>query len=81
MLRWRHRWSIDAVSRRASARIPGRSGGLGGADGASGANEIDRRVQASFDRRGMMTTLGDKRPFAVMQATMTAVFGRPGISG
>jgi uncharacterized protein (TIGR00369 family) len=24
---------------------------------------------------------GDKRPFAVMQATMTAVFGRPGISG
>ena len=23
----------------------------------------------------------DERPFAVMQATMTAVFGRPGISG
>jgi hypothetical protein len=59
------------------------------------------RVQASFDRQGMMSTLGvevtavqplvvcrgeafadgDKRPFAVMQATMTAVFGRPGISG
>ena len=23
----------------------------------------------------------DQRPFAVMQATMTAVYGRPGISG
>ena len=83
------------------------------------------RVRASFDRQGMMSTLGvevtasytinllapaagerftitgevvragrtlivcrgeafadgDKRPFAVMQATMTALFGRPGISG
>lgn len=24
---------------------------------------------------------GDKRPFAVMQATMSALYGRPGISG
>ena len=65
------------------------------------------RVRASFDRQGMMSTLGvevtavevvragrtlvvcrgeafadsDKRPFAVMQATMTAVTGRPGLSG
>ena len=60
------------------------------------------RVQASFDRQEMMSTLGvevvraartlvvcrgevfadgDRRPFAVMQATMTAVFGRPGVSG
>ncbi len=60
------------------------------------------RLRASFERQGMMSTLGvevvragrtlvvcrgeafadgDKRPFAVMQATMTAVVGRPGISG
>jgi len=31
--------------------------------------------------RGEAFTDGDKRPFAVMQATMTAVFGRPGLSG
>jgi uncharacterized protein (TIGR00369 family) len=31
--------------------------------------------------RGEAFADGDKRPFAVMQATMTAVFGRPGISG
>ena len=31
--------------------------------------------------RGEAFADGDKRPFAVMQATMTAVYGRPGISG
>jgi acyl-coenzyme A thioesterase PaaI-like protein len=31
--------------------------------------------------RGEAFADGDKRPFAVMQATMTAVFGRAGISG
>jgi hypothetical protein len=45
------------------------------------------RVQASFDRQGMMSTLGvgvtavEPGKVAVMQATMTAVLGRPGISG
>jgi hypothetical protein len=31
--------------------------------------------------RGEAFADSDKRPFAVMQATMTTVFGRPGISG
>ena len=31
--------------------------------------------------RGEAFADGGQRPFAVMQATMTAVFGRPGISG
>ena len=31
--------------------------------------------------RGEAFADGDKRPFAVMQATMTAVYNRPGISG
>ena len=35
------------------------------------------RVRAS----GEAFADGSQRPFAVMQATMTAVFGRPGISG
>jgi len=54
------------------------------------------RVQASFDRQGMMNTLGVEvtavEPGKVamslrhhdrftQQATMTAVYGRPGISG
>jgi acyl-coenzyme A thioesterase PaaI-like protein len=44
------------------------------------------RVRASFDRQAMMTTLGVEvtaiEPGRVeMQATMTAVVGRPGISG
>jgi acyl-coenzyme A thioesterase PaaI-like protein len=47
------------------------------------------RVQASFDRQGMMSTLGvevtavepGKVAMSLRQATMTAVIGRPGISG
>jgi acyl-coenzyme A thioesterase PaaI-like protein len=31
--------------------------------------------------RGEAFADGDKRPFAVMQATMTAVYNRPGIAG
>ena len=31
--------------------------------------------------RGEAFADGDQRPFAVMQATMTAVYGRPGITG
>jgi hypothetical protein len=54
------------------------------------------RVRDSLDRQGMMATLGAElvgvergeafadhaeRPFAAMQATMTALYDRPGISG
>jgi hypothetical protein len=38
------------------------------------------RVRASFDRQAMMSTLGVEVT-AVMQATMTAVHNRPGVSG
>jgi hypothetical protein len=48
------------------------------------------RIRDSLERQGMMATLGVElvaiadgtdRPFAAMQATMTALYDRPGISG
>ena len=43
--------------------------------------EVVRAGRTLVVCRGEAFADGDKRPFAVMQATMTAVFGRPGISG
>jgi acyl-coenzyme A thioesterase PaaI-like protein len=43
--------------------------------------EVVRAGRTLVVCRGEAFTDGDTRPFAVMQATMTAVFGRPGISG
>jgi uncharacterized protein (TIGR00369 family) len=43
--------------------------------------EVVRAGRTLVVCRGAAFADGDKRPFAVMQATMTAVFDRPGISG
>jgi uncharacterized protein (TIGR00369 family) len=43
--------------------------------------EVIRAGRTLVVCRGEAFADGNKRPFAVMQATMTAVFGRPGISG
>jgi uncharacterized protein (TIGR00369 family) len=43
--------------------------------------EVVRAGRTLVVCRGEAFASGDKRPFAVMQATMTAVFGRPGITG
>ena len=43
--------------------------------------EVVRAGRTLVVCRGEAFADGDKRPFAVMQATMTAVLGRPGISG
>jgi len=43
--------------------------------------EVVRAGRTLVVCRGEAFADGDKRPFAVMLATMTAVFGRPGISG
>jgi uncharacterized protein (TIGR00369 family) len=43
--------------------------------------EVVRAGRTLVVCRGEAFAGGDKRPFAVMQATMTAVLGRPGISG
>jgi uncharacterized protein (TIGR00369 family) len=43
--------------------------------------EVVRAGRTLVVCRGEAFASGDKRPFAVMQATMTAVYGRPGISG
>jgi uncharacterized protein (TIGR00369 family) len=43
--------------------------------------EVVRAGRTLVVCRGEAFAGGDKRPFAVMQATMTAVYGRPGISG
>jgi uncharacterized protein (TIGR00369 family) len=43
--------------------------------------EVVRAGRTLIVCRGEAFADGDKRPFAVMQATMTAVYGRPGISG
>jgi uncharacterized protein (TIGR00369 family) len=43
--------------------------------------EVVRAGRTLVVCRGEALADGDKRPFAVMQATMTAVFGRPGITG
>ena len=43
--------------------------------------EVVRAGRTLIVCRGEAFADGDKRPFAVMQATLTAVFGRPGISG
>jgi hypothetical protein len=60
----------------------------GGRDTPAESPEAMRaRMRASFDRQGMMAcrgqafTDGSTRPFAVMQATMSALYNRPGISG
>ena len=43
---------------------------------------MEARVRASLERQGMMATLGGaERPIAVMQATMTARYDRPDLSG
>jgi uncharacterized protein (TIGR00369 family) len=43
--------------------------------------EVVRAGRTLVVCRGEAFADGDKRPFAVMQATMTAVLGRPGLSG
>jgi acyl-coenzyme A thioesterase PaaI-like protein len=43
--------------------------------------EVVRAGRTLIVCRGEAFADGDTRPFAVMQATMTAVFGRPDISG
>jgi acyl-coenzyme A thioesterase PaaI-like protein len=43
--------------------------------------EVVRAGRTLVVCRGEAFSDGDKRPFAVMQATMTAVFDRPGIQG
>ena len=43
--------------------------------------EVVRAGRTLVVCRGEAFADGDKRPFAVMQATMTAVYSRPGISG
>ena len=43
--------------------------------------EVVRAGRTLVVCRGEAFADGDKRPFAVMQATMTAVIGRPGIQG
>ena len=43
--------------------------------------EVVRAGRTLVVCRGEAFADGDQRPFAVMQATMTAVFGKPGISG
>ena len=43
--------------------------------------EVVRAGRTLVVCRGEAFADGDKRPFAVMQATMTAVYNRPGISG
>ena len=43
--------------------------------------EVVRAGRTLVVCRGEAFADGDKRPFAVMQATMTALFGRPGING
>ena len=43
--------------------------------------EVVRAGRTLVVCRGEAFADGDKRPFAVMQATMTAVYDRPGISG
>ncbi len=43
--------------------------------------EVVRAGRTLVVCRGEAFADGGQRPFAVMQATMTAVFGRPGISG
>jgi uncharacterized protein (TIGR00369 family) len=43
--------------------------------------EVVRAGRTLVVCRGEAFADGDKRPFAVMQATMTAVFGKPGVSG
>jgi len=43
--------------------------------------EVVRAGRTLVVCRGEAFADGDKRPFAVMQATMTAVFGHPGITG
>ena len=43
--------------------------------------EVIRAGRTLVVCRGEAFADGDKRPFAVMQATMTAVYGRPGIMG
>jgi acyl-coenzyme A thioesterase PaaI-like protein len=43
--------------------------------------EVVRAGRTLVVCRGEAFADGDQRPFAVMQATMTAVYGRPGISG
>ena len=43
--------------------------------------EVIRAGRTLVVCRGEAFADGDKRPFAVMQATMTAVVGRPGFSG
>ena len=43
--------------------------------------EVVRAGRTLVVCRGEAFADGSQRPFAVMQATMTAVFGRPGISG
>jgi hypothetical protein len=46
------------------------------------ADAMEARVRASLERQGMMATLGGaERPIAVMQATMTALYDRPDLSG
>jgi len=43
--------------------------------------EVVRAGRTLVVCRGEAFADGGQRPFAVMQATMTAVFGRPGING
>jgi uncharacterized protein (TIGR00369 family) len=43
--------------------------------------EVVRAGRTLVVCRGEAFADGDKRPFAVMQATLTAVYGRPGITG
>src|SRR6516162_4052246 len=43
--------------------------------------EVVRAGRTLVVCRGEAFADGDERPFAVMQATMTAVYGRPGITG
>jgi len=43
--------------------------------------EVVRAGRTLVVCRGEAFADGDERPFAVMQATMTAVYNRPGISG
>jgi acyl-coenzyme A thioesterase PaaI-like protein len=43
--------------------------------------EVVRAGRTLMVCRGEAFADGGQRPFAIMQATMTAVFGRPGIQG
>lgn len=43
--------------------------------------EVVRSGRTLVVRRGEAFGDGSQRPFAVMQATMTAVYSRPGVSG